>query len=101
MSKRSSNSSKVDFSNFLPSIFIIAFLIVGFVPNLSAVDKIAPQWLYLSILNFISGLYLFYNRKKFSLRIISVLSSGMALSYIGFVLWAALSYFMLSILLKF
>ncbi len=93
MSKRSYNSSKVDFSNFLPSLFIIAFLLVGFVPNLSAVDKIAPQWLYLSILNFICGLYLFYNRKSFSYRFISVLSSAMALCYIGFVLWAALSYF--------
>ncbi len=93
MSKRSSNSSKVDFSNFLPSLFIISFLLVGFVPNLSAVDKIAPQWLYLSILNFICGLYLFYNRKSFSIRFISVLYSGMSLCYIAFVLWAALSYF--------
>ena len=93
MSKKSSNSSKVDFSNFLPSLFIIAFLLVGFVPNLSAVDKIAPQWLYLSILNFVSGIYLFYNRKSFSYRFFSVLSSGMGICYISFVLWAFLSYF--------
>ncbi len=92
MSKRSSKSSKVDFSNFLPSLFIIAFLLVGFVPNFSAVDKIAPQWLYLSILNFTCGIYLFYNRKGFSFRFLSVISSAMALFYIGFVLWAALSY---------
>tara|TARA_Y100000768_G_scaffold323725_1_gene260284 strand:+ start:779 stop:3106 length:2328 start_codon:yes stop_codon:yes gene_type:complete len=93
MSKKSSNSSKVDFSNFLPSLFIIAFLLVGFVPNLSAVDKIAPQWLYLSILNFVSGIYLLYNRKNFSYRFFSVLSSGMGICYISFVLWASLSYF--------
>ncbi len=42
MSKRSSKSSKVDFSNFLPSLFIIAFLLVGFVPNLDAVDDFTP-----------------------------------------------------------
>tara|TARA_B100001029_G_scaffold117481_1_gene97378 strand:- start:29433 stop:31760 length:2328 start_codon:yes stop_codon:yes gene_type:complete len=93
MSKKSSNSSKVDFSNFLPSLFIIAFLLVGFVPNLSAVDKIAPQWLYLSILNFVSGIYLFYNRTNFSYRFFSVLSSGMGICYISFVFWASLSYF--------
>ena len=93
MSKKSSNSSKVDFSNFLPSFFIIAFLLVGFIPNWSAVDKIAPQWLYLSILNFVSGIYLFYNRKNFSYRFFSVLSSGMGICYISFVLWASLSYF--------
>ncbi len=93
MAQKVSQSSKLDFSNFLPSLFIIAFLLVGFVPNLDAVDKIAPQWLYLSGLNILSGIYLFYKRKAFTYRIFSVISSGMAISYIGFVLWALFSYF--------
>ena len=93
MAQKVSQSSKLDFSNFLPSLFIIAFLLVGFVPNLDAVDKIAPQWLYLSILNFSSGIYLFYNRRAFTYRFFSVLSSAMTLSYIGFVMWALFSYF--------
>ena len=93
MAQKISQSSKLDFSNFLPSLFIIAFLLVGFVPNLDAVDKIAPQWLYLSILNLSSGIYLFYNRRAFTYRFFSVLSSAMTLSYIGFVMWALFSYF--------
>jgi len=93
MAQKSSKPSKVDVSNFFPSLFIIGFLLVGFIPNWSAVDKIAPQWLYLSILNFVSGVYLFYNRKNFSYRFFSVLSSGMGICYISFVLWAFLSYF--------
>jgi O-antigen ligase len=82
-----------DTSNFFPSIFIIAFLLVGFVPNLEAVDKIAPQWLYLSINNFLCALFLFYNRKSLKEQFSAILSSFMSLSYIGFVLWAGLSYF--------
>lgn len=93
MAKSANKKSKLDFSNFLPSILILAFLCVGFIPNWGAVDKIAPQWLYLSVLNFLCGLFLFFNRKSFQEQFLVVLSSFISLSYIGFVLWAAFSYF--------
>lgn len=93
MAKSAPKQSKLDTSNFLPSLFILAFLLVGFIPNLEAVDKIAPQWLYLSILNLLCGFYLFVQRKKFHERFVTVLSSFTSLFYMGFVLWAALSYF--------
>ena len=59
MAKSATKQTALDTSNFVPSLMIIAFLLVGFIPNLEAVDKIAPQWLYLSILNLLCGLYLF------------------------------------------
>ena len=93
MAKSPSKQASLDTSNFFPSLFIISFLLVGFIPNIEAVDKIAPQWLYLSILNFLCGLFLFFNRKSFNERFAAVLTSYMSLTYIGFVLWAALSYF--------
>ena len=93
MAKSPPKQNKLDTANFVPSIFIIGFLCVGFIPNWEAVDKIAPQWLYLSILNLCCGLYLFINRKIYKDRITRVLSSWMSISYIAFVLWAALSYF--------
>ncbi|MEK9603646.1 MAG: hypothetical protein VW127_04400, partial [Flavobacteriaceae bacterium] len=93
MAKSAPKQNTIDTSNFLPSLFIIAFLLVGFVPNLEAVDKIAPQWLYLSILNLFCGLFLLINRKSFKERLVAVLTSYMSLTYMGFVLWAALSYF--------
>ena len=92
MAKSSPKQNQVDIANFIPSIFIIGFLCVGFIPNWEAVDKIAPQWLYLSILNVCCGIYLFINRKIYNDRITRVLSSWMSISYIAFVLWAALSY---------
>ena len=93
MAKSVPKQNAIDTSNFVSSVFIIGFLLVGFIPNLEAVDKIAPQWLYLSILNFLCGIFLFYHRKSFQEQFLAVLSSLISWFYIGFVLWAALSYF--------
>ena len=93
MAKSVPNRSAFDPSNFVASLFILAFLCVGFVPNWEAVDKIAPQWLYLSILNFVCGIFLYLNRKNFQERFVAVLTSAMSWCYMGFVFWAGLSYF--------
>ena len=93
MAKSAAKQTSLDTSNFLPSILILLFLLVGFIPNLDAVDKIAPQWLYLSVLNLLCGVFLLINRKVFKQRFLSVLTSYMSLSYIGFVVWAAFSFF--------
>jgi hypothetical protein len=39
-------------------LLIILFLIVGFVPNLNAIDKVGPQFLYLAVLNTVTLIYL-------------------------------------------
>ena len=93
MAKPAPKQTSLDTSNFVPSLFIIAFLCVGFIPNLEAVDKIAPQWLYLSILNFLCGIFLYSKRKNFQKGFEAILTSAMSWSYIGFVLWASMSYF--------
>ena len=93
MAKSVPTSITLDTSNFVSSLFIIAFLCVGFIPNLEAVDKIAPQWLYLSILNFLCGIFLYSKRKSFQKGFEAILTSAMSWSYIGFVLWASMSYF--------
>ena len=75
---------KINTENFIPSFFILAFLIVGFIPNLGAVDKIAPQWLYLTIINISSALYIFYKKNYFSEAIIKIFSTGASVCYIFF-----------------
>ena len=80
MAKSAPRQNKLDTANFVPSIFIIGFLCVGFIPNWEAVDKIAPQWLYLTILNLCCGIYFFLNRKIYKERIIKVLRSWMSIS---------------------
>ena len=86
-------SKSIDTSNFIPSFFLIAYLCLGFVPNLEAVDKIAPQWLLMSVLNFIALLFIFFNRDSYSKRISNTLSTPLSFTYIGFIVWAAFSYF--------
>ena len=80
-------------STFISGILIISYLSIGFVPNLNAVDKIAPQWLFMTILNGISILFLVKNRSYYHASISSTLKSAMSLTYIGFIFWASLSYF--------
>ena len=87
------NIQNIDVRNFFPSLFLIAYLCLGFVPNWDAVDKIAPQWLLMSILNTVSLAYILYFRNQFSIRITRTLSSALSYTYIGFIVWAVFSYF--------
>ncbi len=93
MSSSKISTKDININNFIPSILILAFLLVGFIPNFSAVDKIAPQWLYLSGVNVISAIYILSKKNYFSDQIIIVLKSTISIFYISFFLWACGSYF--------
>jgi O-antigen ligase len=86
MAKR--NTSQFDSLSFLAPLLLILYLCIGFIPNLQAVDKIAPQWLIMSCLNLISLLYFIYNRNSFTQAISFNLNLKLTLTYIGFILWA-------------
>lgn len=77
----------------LAGILILFYLCVGFVPNWQAVDKIAPQWLVLSIINSLSLTLILFNSSYFKIRISNALKSGLSIIYIGFFIWASFSYF--------
>lgn len=85
--------AKYNTSNLMPALLCLGFLCIGFVPNWGAVDKIAPQWLGLSILNLASLVVLLSNPSYFSVPIGKVVRTGISLFYLGFFTWAALSYF--------
>ena len=87
------NNSGFDSFQLISPVILILYLSIGFVPNWEAVDKIAPQWLVMALLNFCSLLLFFFNRNSLSKRITSSLVSGISLTYICFILWASLSYF--------
>ena len=80
-------------SNFLAPLFLILYLCIGFIPNWGAVDKIAPQWLGMNILNGIVIIYILFNRKYFLGALSKLLSSKLTLLYGFFILWAAGSFF--------
>ena len=47
-------SSNLDSINLIAPAILIGYLCLGFVPNLQAVDKIAPQWVGMTLLNILS-----------------------------------------------
>ena len=79
--------------NLISYIFLVSYLCIGFIPNLEAVDKIAPQWLVMSLLNLMSLIFFYKNRTSFSIPITSVFKAKLSLIYIGFILWAIGSIF--------
>ena len=56
-------SNKFDSFQLLSPILLIGYLSLGFVPNLQAVDKIAPQWVGMTLLNLLSLTVFIYFRK--------------------------------------
>ncbi len=86
-------SNKFDSLQLLSPILLIGYLCLGFVPNLQAVDKIAPQWVGMNLLNILSLAVFMYFRKSIKQAISNVLTLYLSLFYIGFILWAGLSYF--------
>ena len=85
--------NKIHSLQLLSPILIIGYLCLGFIPNLQAVDKIAPQWLGMTLLNLFSISVFFYFRKSIKQTISKVLTHYLSFFYIGFILWAGLSYF--------
>lgn len=51
--------NKNQINHIILHVLIILYLVVGFVPSFSAVDRVAPQFLYLGILNLLTVIYLF------------------------------------------
>jgi len=72
---------------------LLLYLLIGFVPNWQAVDKIAPQWLVMNLINVVSISYIAYNRKSLSQSIQNFFNSRITIFYLFFIVWAALSYF--------
>ncbi|MDA9037213.1 O-antigen ligase family protein [Flavobacteriaceae bacterium] len=86
-------SNKFNSFQLLSPILLIGYLSLGFVPNLQAVDKIAPQWVGMTLLNLLSFAVFLYFRNSIKEKVSKVLTPYLSLFYIGFILWAGLSYF--------
>jgi len=70
------------YNYFLSGLFLILILFTEFIPNLGAVDKIGPQWLFLSVVNGIILLYFLAKRKVFDIKIFR--NSKIFFSYTAF-----------------
>ena len=73
-------------------IFLL-YLLIGFMPNWQAIDRIAPQWLAMNLVNILSISYIAYYRKSLNQSIQTFFNSRITILYLFFIVWAALSYF--------
>ena len=87
------SKDSIELTRISSSIFLIFYLCIGFIPNFQAVDKIAPQWFSMGLLNIASIAYFYYFKKNHSLSIFKILSSLLIMIYFCFIFWAGLSYF--------
>ena len=90
-----SEKNQISLQNFplYESIILILYLCVGFIQNFQAIDKVAPQWLFISVLNLLSGIYIIRNRKNYDERISLYFKSWITILYALFIIWAGLSFF--------
>ena len=72
---------------YFECLLIILYLIVGFVPYFDAIDKIAPQYLYLSIVNSLAAIYILFTSKK----VVFKYASYVIASLFGLVIWSFIS----------
>ena len=78
--------NKNQINQILNYSLIILYLIIGFVPNLNAIDKIGPQFLYLSILNSATIVYLISNGGY--LKILKKTFENNLILYLLFLFWS-------------
>ena len=90
-----SEKNQINLKNFpiYESLLLILYLCIGFVQNFEAIDKVAPQWLFMSILNFLCGIFIIRYQSIFEERISAYFKSWITILYALFILWAGLSFF--------
>ncbi len=73
-------------------IFLGLFISTGLISNYGALDRIATQWLYLSVINTL-GLIYFLNDKKFIIESNKVFQFKPFIFLVLFIAWGLISYF--------
>ena len=78
-----------NYSVYFECLLVSLFLLVGFVPYFNALDKIAPQYIYLVGLNAISSLYLLFTSKTIEFKHGGYVVASMIL----LIIWSFISLF--------
>lgn len=81
-------------SDFAVLFFIGAILIIDFLPYFNTIEIINPQFLYLSVINIIMGLYFYLNKKSVVAESLSILKkSYLTRLYFVFIILCGISVF--------
>ena len=74
----------------ISKILIIMFLITYFIPNFYAIDRIGNQWFFLSIVTFLSAIFLIKDSDLYS-KIKSTIFEKTSILYLIFIIWSLIS----------
>ena len=77
--------------NKLNYCLILLYLVIGFIPNLGAVDRIATHWLYLNLISVLSIVFFIY--KSNSKEGLKISSNKPLMIFLIFFIWSILSLF--------
>jgi len=87
-------NGKAGFSDFLVLVFVISILVIDFLPYFKSMEIINPQFLYLSILNVIIGVYFYFNTSLISYTLFPLLKQSYVTKlYVAFIFFCAVSIF--------
>lgn len=78
-------------SDALPAALIFLYLFVDFIPRFQSADVMGAQWVYLGIVNILSAVYVFIERKRISEAIASVGKNAAPIIFTAFYLLAGFS----------
>ncbi|ABQ05835.1 O-antigen ligase family protein [Flavobacterium johnsoniae] len=85
---------KKKISNFVTLSFIVSLLIIDFLPYFKSLEIINPQFLYLSVINLIFGIYFYFNTNVLSNTVFSLLKRSYIFRlYLAFILLCGISLF--------
>lgn len=73
-------------NQIISKILISLFLITYFIPNFSAIDRIGNQWFFLSIMSFLSIIFIIKDQNLYT-KIKSTIFEKSSILYLIFILW--------------
>ena len=79
--------------NAIPILFFSLYCLTGLIPNYGSIDRVGPQWLYLSIINLVGLLYLFNKIEYLKTSLSQAVNNKPFVLLSAFVFWGLLSYF--------
>ena len=92
--QNSSIDAKFVTADYIAIFFVVAFLAIDFIPYTSGVDNVGIQYLYLAVMNLITGIYLFRNPQLISKEYFGLFKKNYAIiAYLIFLILCGLSIF--------
>ncbi|MFN0293733.1 O-antigen ligase family protein [Pedobacter helvus] len=84
----------LSYEEFMVLLLVVAFLLIDFLPYFKSYEIIAPQFLYLTVINLITGLYIYSNPLLHQQSLISIFKQSYIFSaYVGFIVLCSISIF--------